>query len=70
MFLRDAILHIFDGSVSLAVHRAAFGRETGFVHDSQDYGEHATGETKLAFSSRALMLSVGKSPPAAGTPSA
>mgnify|MGYP001799286425 FL=1 len=32
------------------------------LHEGGDYGELATGETKLAFSSLELMQSIGKSP--------
>ena len=38
----------------------AFGLELRFLHDGGDYGEMATGETRLAFSSIALMQSLGK----------
>jgi uncharacterized glyoxalase superfamily protein PhnB len=38
----------------------AFGLERRFLHDGGDYGEMATGETRLAFSSIALMQSLGK----------
>jgi catechol 2,3-dioxygenase-like lactoylglutathione lyase family enzyme len=38
----------------------AFGLEQRFLRDGGDYGEMATGETRLAFSSIALMQSLGK----------
>lgn len=32
------------------------------IHESGDYGELATGETRLAFSSKDLMKQIGKAP--------
>lgn len=54
------ILYVRDVPASLAFWREAFGIGTGFLHESGDYGELATGETTLAFSSIALMRSLGK----------
>jgi lactoylglutathione lyase len=62
MKLRYTILYVDDVQASLAFYTAAFGLEVGFLHESKDYGELVTGETKLAFSSRALMESLGKKP--------
>ena len=45
---------------TLAFYEAAFGLQTGILHDD-GYGELRTGDTKLAFSSHALMASIGKS---------
>ncbi|MEO5615858.1 MAG: VOC family protein, partial [Cypionkella sp.] len=38
----------------------AFGFPIGFLHEGGDYGELITGDTKLAFSSHALMATIGK----------
>ncbi len=51
-----------DVAASLDFFTRAFGLKTGFLHDGGDYGELATGGTKLAFSSRALMRQLAKSP--------
>ena len=47
---------------TLAFYEKAFGCERLFLHESGDYGELSTGETKLAFSSLSLMQTLGKSP--------
>lgn len=47
---------------TLEFYEKAFGCQRLFVHESGDYGELSTGETKLAFSSLSLMQSLGKSP--------
>jgi catechol 2,3-dioxygenase-like lactoylglutathione lyase family enzyme len=62
MILRYTILYVADVAASLEFYEAAFGLERGFLHEGGDYGELVTGETKLAFSSRALMQGLGKSP--------
>lgn len=62
MKLRYTIFYVEDVAATLAFFNRAFGLDTGFLHESKDYGELVTGETKLAFSSRALMNSLGKSP--------
>ena len=62
MIFRYTILYVADVSRSLAFYRRCFGLDVGLEHPSGDYGELATGATKLAFSSRALMQSLGKSP--------
>lgn len=62
MILRYTILYVGDVAAALAFYERAFGLERGFVHDSGDYGELATGVTKLAFSSTALMRQLGKAP--------
>ena len=38
----------------LAFYKEAFGFETRFLHDSEQYGELATGATVLAFASHAM----------------
>ncbi|WP_111431936.1 VOC family protein [Rhodobacteraceae bacterium DSL-40] len=62
MFLRYTILYVGDVAAALDFYERAFGLARGFLHESGDYGELATGETKLAFSSRALMRQLGKAP--------
>ena len=61
MIYRYTILYVHDVAQTLSFYRAAFGLETGFLHAAGDYGELITGETKLAFSSLALMTALGKS---------
>jgi lactoylglutathione lyase len=62
MIFRYTILYVDDVSSSLDFFEKAFGFERGFLHESGDYGELLTGETKLAFSSRALMRQLDKNP--------
>lgn len=62
MIFRYTILYVDDVSSSLDFFERAFGFERGFLHESSDYGELVTGETKLAFSSRALMRQLDKNP--------
>jgi uncharacterized glyoxalase superfamily protein PhnB len=67
---RYTIFYVEDVPATIAWYERAFGMARGFVHDSGDYGELLTGETKLAFSSIRLMQQLGKSPaaPSAQTP--
>ncbi len=60
MKFRYTILYVENVRKSLEFYEKAFGLEIGFIHDAADYGELITGETKLAFSSRALMQELGK----------
>lgn len=60
MQLRYVIFYVDDVDAALAFYERAFGLSRGFLHPSGDYGELATGGTKLAFSSRDLMRSLGK----------
>uniref|UniRef100_UPI003BA9A3EF VOC family protein n=1 Tax=Stappia sp. TaxID=1870903 RepID=UPI003BA9A3EF len=62
MKFRYTILYVEDVARSLAFYERAFGLKTGFLHESGAYGELATGGTRLAFSSRALMTQLGKAP--------
>jgi len=62
MIFRYTILYVDNVAASLAFFTRAFGLETGFVHESGHYGELSTGDTKLAFSSNALMNRLGKAP--------
>lgn len=62
MIFRYTILYVHDVEATLGFFKSAFGFETAFLHESKDYGELDTGQTKLAFSSIELMQSLGKSP--------
>ncbi|MBL6432459.1 MAG: VOC family protein [Alphaproteobacteria bacterium] len=62
MKFRYTILYVEDVARTLAFYERAFGLKTGYLHESGDYGELVTGETKLAFSSRSLMTQLGKAP--------
>jgi len=62
MILRYTILYVDDVTATLDFYERAFALERSFLHDSGDYGELSTGETKLAFSSTALMKRLGKAP--------
>lgn len=59
MKYRYTILYVASVAETLAFYKAAFGFEIGFSHES-GYGELITGDTKLAFSSHALMAQIGK----------
>ena len=60
MQLLYIILYVPDVGAAMDFYARAFGLELRFLHDGGDYGEMATGETRLAFSSIALMQSLGK----------
>ena len=62
MKFRYTILYVEDVARTLMFYERAFGLKTGFLHESGDYGELVTGDTKLAFSSRRLMTQLGKAP--------
>ncbi len=64
MILRYTILYVDDVPSTLDFFERAFGLQRGFLHESGDYGELKTGETKLAFSSTALMQQLEKNPAA------
>lgn len=65
MQFRYTILYVENVADALRFYTEAFGLERGFLHESGDYGELSTGETRLAFSSRELMRALGKFPAAA-----
>lgn len=71
MQLGYTILYVDDVARSLSFYAQAFGLAQRFAHPSGDYGELETGATVLAFSSRALLASLGKNPkpPSADAPS-
>jgi lactoylglutathione lyase len=60
MIFRYTILYVADVPATLAFYNAAFAIPTAFLHEGGDYGELLTGQTKLAFSSHALMAQIGK----------
>ncbi len=62
MKLKYTILYVENVKESLDFYQAAFGLKAKMLHESGDYGELDTGTTALAFSSRALMTQLGKSP--------
>ena len=62
MKFRYAILYVDDVARAMKRYEAGFGFEPRMLHPSHDYGELATGETRLAFSSKTLMTSLGKAP--------
>lgn len=71
MKLAYTILYVEDVRSALDFYVAAFGLTIQFLHESGDYGELATGDSCLAFSSRELMRQLNKNPLAAnaGAPS-
>lgn len=60
MQLTYAILYVDDVRKSLAFYKTAFRFETHYVHEDGDWGELATGSTRLSFSARKLMAQLGK----------
>lgn len=62
MRLKYTILYVEDVRSSLGFYEQAFGFNIKFLHESGDYAELDTGDTTLAFSSLALMTTLGKSP--------
>jgi uncharacterized glyoxalase superfamily protein PhnB len=69
MLFRYTILYVENVSETLQFFTKAFGFEQLFIHEAGDYGELSTGDTKLAFSSLALMNELNKNPQRA-TPTA
>lgn len=62
MIFRYAIVYVDDVRATLGRFGKALGLEVAMIHDGGDYGELRTGQTKLAFSSRGLMKTLGKEP--------
>ena len=62
MNLRYTLLYVDDVAATLDFYERAFALSRAFLHESGDYGELSTGETKLAFSSTALIRQLGKTP--------
>lgn len=54
MKLSYTILYVKDVPASVAFYEKAFGLKQRFIHESQQYAEMETGETKLAFASNEL----------------
>lgn len=48
------IVYVSSVTETLSFYREAFGFETRFLHESNQYGELETGETVLAFASHAM----------------
>ena len=53
------IIYVQDVEATLAFYEHAFGLASSFLHESMQYGELNTGDTKLAFASEALVESNG-----------
>lgn len=62
MQLRYTILYVDNVVETLEFYEKAFGLERAMLHESLDYAELKTGNTKLAFSSTKLMQELGKTP--------
>ncbi len=56
------ILYVADVPATIAFYEQAFGLRRRFLDPEGQFGELDTGSTALAFSSLALMTSLGKSP--------
>lgn len=53
------IIYVADVESTVAFYKKAFGLEQHFLHESKQYAELKTGETKLAFVSSSLTKSNG-----------
>lgn len=62
MKFRYSILYVDNVNDTLTFYQQAFGFQIGFLHESGDYGELVTGDTKLCFSAKSLMRELGKAP--------
>jgi catechol 2,3-dioxygenase-like lactoylglutathione lyase family enzyme len=60
MKFRYTILYVREVPATLEFYTRAFDQTQGFLHESGDYGELSTGDTRLAFSSLMLMRQLGK----------
>lgn len=49
MKLGYTLLYVDDVEKTMAFYSEAFGLESGFLHESKEYGEMITGDTKLGF---------------------
>ena len=49
MKLGYTLLYVDDVEKTMAFYAKAFGLEVGFLHESKQYGEMKTGDTKLGF---------------------
>ncbi len=62
MKFRYTILYVENVTQTIEFYERAFGLQRSMIHPSGDYGELATGATRLSFSSKELMAQIGKSP--------
>lgn len=62
MQFRYTILYVDDVTKTIEFYERAFKLDRKMIHESGDYGELATGNTTLSFSSKVLMKQIGKSP--------
>lgn len=62
MRFRYTILYVDDVTKTIEFYERAFGFQRKMIHECGDYGELATGDTILSFSSKELMRKIGKSP--------
>lgn len=60
MIFRYTILYVEDVPATLGFYEQAFGLTRAFVHETNDFAELATGETRLAFCSTRLLEQMGK----------
>lgn len=67
MIFRYTILYVENVDKTMTFYEQAFGLRRLFLHESKDYGELDTGETKLSFSSLNLMRSLIENPGAVNT---
>ena len=56
-----SIIYVSDVPKTLEFYEGAFGLQTGFLHESQLYGELETGETTLAFAADEMAKLNGRS---------
>ncbi|MGH1540725.1 MAG: VOC family protein [Arenicella sp.] len=59
MKFRYTILYVADVSETVCFYEKAFGFKADLIHETGDYAQLSTGETKLAFASKGLMSSLG-----------
>jgi lactoylglutathione lyase len=59
MKLGYCILYVPDVPAALAFYEAAFGFSRKFLHESNSYGELATGTTRLSFAAESLAATHG-----------
>jgi uncharacterized glyoxalase superfamily protein PhnB len=57
---RYTILYVDNVKETIEFYIKAFGFKSSFIHESGEYAELSTGNTKLSFSSKSLMKTLGK----------
>jgi uncharacterized glyoxalase superfamily protein PhnB len=62
MIYRYTIFYVDDVPTALSFYESAFGLTRAFLHEGQDYGVLATGETMLSFGSYQLQRQLGRAP--------